>query len=115
MHFKPKEESNSEAVDEEGLLCVEQTQIAPENPQEHVIPSLLVEDAKEKQLKSPFLLNPTSQEKYNQLVKGDCFPLCFASFDFLKQRLRVSNQTQKMEVRNDVMAFWEWIMKEVNK
>jgi len=26
-------------------------------------------------------------------AEGDCFPLCFSSFELLKQRFRVTNQT----------------------
>ena len=39
------------------------------------------------------------------MEEGNYLPFFFASFDFLKQRLRVSNQTQEMEVRKDVMEF----------
>ena len=33
------------------------------------------------------------------------FPFSYSSFEFLKQRLRTSNQTQKLENMNNVMAF----------
>ena len=81
------------------------TQISPKYLHEHAKPSLLVEDEKDTQLKSYLHSNPSLYEDYNPQEEGSCLPLCFSSFDFLKQILRVSNQTQKMEVRDDVMAF----------
>ena len=36
---------------------------------------------------------------------SSCLPLCFSSFDFLKQRLGVSNKAHKLEVIDNVMAF----------
>ena len=41
----------------------------------------------------------------NEFAESSYLPLCFASFDFLKQILRVSNQTQKLEVMNNDMPF----------
>ena len=60
---------------------------------EQTKPSLLVKDEEDKQLKSPLRPNPAFHEEYNQQEEGNCFPLFFASFDFLKQRLTVSKQT----------------------
>ena len=40
-------------------------------------------------------------------AESDCFPLCFPSFELLKQRLRVSNRTQKLEDMDNFMAFLE--------
>ena len=40
-------------------------------------------------------------------VEGDCFPLCFSSFESLKQRFRSTNQIQEIEIMNEVIAFLE--------
>ena len=90
---------------EEGPLCVFQTQISPEYLHEHTKPYLLVEDEMDEQLKYALHSNPYFYDDCNQHDERSCFPLCFSSFDFLKQRLRVSNQTHKIEGMNNVMAF----------
>ena len=88
-------------------LCVEQARTAPEDLQEHMGPPLMVEEEEDKQLKSPLHPDPAFHEEYHQQDEGNYLPLCFSSFDFLKQRLKTSNQVQKMEVRNEVMALFK--------
>ena len=61
--------------------------------------------AQEEQPESALHSSPSFYEEYNKQRESSCFPLCFSSFDFLKQILRVSNKTHKIEGVNNVMAF----------
>ena len=40
-------------------------------------------------------------------AEGNCFPLCYSSFELLRQRLRVSNKKQKFEVMENFIDFIE--------
>ena len=73
-------------------LCVEKTRTALEYLQEHMGPPVMVEEEKEKQLKYSSPPNLASHEEYIQQEEGNFLPLFFASFDFLKQILKVSNR-----------------------
>ena len=63
----------------------------------------MVEDDKDEKIKSALDSNPSFHEDYNQHDESNCFPLCYASLEFLKQILRASKRTQKLED----MAFLE--------
>ena len=56
----------------------------------------MVEEEEDEQLNPPPPPNPTSHGEYIQQEEGNCLPLCFSSFDFLKQRLKASDQAQKI-------------------
>ena len=89
MNHNPCPISNQEY---RGPLCIEKAQAAPEDLQEHTYPPLLVEEEEDKLSEHPSPLNPTSLEEYSQQDEGNLLPLCFSSFDYLKQRLKISNQ-----------------------
>ena len=76
-----------------GPLCVEKAQTTLEHLQEHTVSPLMVEKKEDKQLKSTSPPHLASHEEYIQQEEGNYLPLCFASFDFLRQRLKVSNPT----------------------
>ena len=45
-------------------------------------------------------------------VEDDCLPLCFPSFEWLKKRLKVSDQKQKFDIVDGCINFlgtdYEW-------
>ena len=44
-------------------------------------------------------------EERNEHVENNCLPMCFSSFEYLKQRLKASKKAQKLEDMNNSMAF----------
>ena len=90
---------------EDGPLCVFQTQNSPEDLHEHTKQSLLVKDEKNEKLKFALLSNPSFHEDYNQHDESNYLQFCYASFEFLRQKLRAYKQTRKLEDMNNAMAF----------
>ena len=93
--------------EDRGPLCIETTQATLKDLQEHTEPPPLVEQEEDKNPKSSLPPNLASHEEDNMQEEGNFLPLCLASFDFLKQMLKLSNQAQKMEVRDGVMELFK--------
>ena len=95
--FELKKKSNFGLVVEDGPLCVFQTLIPLEYLHEHTKPSLLVEDEKDEKIKSALHSNPSFHEDYNKHDDSNYLPFCYASFEFLRQKLRASKKVHKFE------------------
>ena len=111
-------------------LHVDQIQISPEDLHEHINLSLLGEDDQPSDLKGDGCTNLFSKE-CNKLVtiyvseenliaiqdqnyeikvdskhvENDCLPLCFSSFEWLKERVKVSDQKHKFEIVDEGISF----------
>ena len=111
-------------------MHVDQIHITPKDLHEYIKLSLLEEDDQPSDLKGDGCTDLFSEEcnqpatiyvseenfmeiqhqKYENKVEtghveSDCLPLCFPSFEWLKKRLRVSNQKQKFDIVDECINF----------
>ena len=87
-------------------LCIEKSQTIHEDLQEHTGSPLLVEEEEDKLLDPLSPSNPASFKECSRQDEGNFLPLWFSSFDYLNQRMKISNQAREMEARNGVMELF---------